>query len=102
MFNWFKRRDKAAPPPNRARSRARPTPVPAADPDGEPPPSSILPEVVAEGNTPADWSAWEDSVTALDSQLQELAAATRVKVREPRPAQAQNDAEPPVRDKRHH
>jgi hypothetical protein len=91
MFNWFKRRDKAAPPPNRARSRARPTPAPAADADGEPPPSSILPEVVAEGNTPADWSAWEDSVTALDSQLQELAAATRVKVREPRPAQARNE-----------
>ena len=102
MFNWFKRRDKAAPPPNRARSRSRPAPVPTADQDGDSTPSSILPEVVAEGNTPADWSAWEDSVTALDSQLQELRASTRIKMREPRAAQAQNDAEPPVRDKRHH
>src|SRR6059058_181750 len=48
---------------------------------------SVLPEVVAEGNTQADWSAWEDSMTALDSQLQGLLPTNRVYVRETRPSQ---------------
>lgn len=35
-----------------------------------------LPEV-AEGNTDADWSAWEDSVAFQDSQMSGFGAATR-------------------------
>jgi hypothetical protein len=54
------------------------------------PPASepaALPEVVAEGNTQADWSMWEDSMTAMDSQLQGLMPTNRVFVRDTRPSQ---------------
>jgi len=59
--------------------------------------------VVAEGNTQADWNAWEDSMTALDSQLQGLLPTNRVYVRETRPSQL-DELDPfaavPVRSKR--
>ncbi|MEJ5989484.1 hypothetical protein WG902_05760 [Ramlibacter sp. PS3R-8] len=55
---------------------------------------AALPEVLGEGNTHADWSAWEDSMTALDSQMQdELVPSARVYVRDTRPSQL-GDAEP--------
>jgi hypothetical protein len=46
-----------------------------------------LPEVVAEGNTQADWSAWEDSCMALDSQMQDIVPQNRVFVRDAQPSQ---------------
>ena len=49
---------------------------------------AALPEVVGEGNTQADWSAWEDSMTALDSQMhEELVPSARVYVRDTLPSQ---------------
>ena len=60
-----------------------------------------LPEVVAEGNTQADWSVWEDSVMALDSQMQDLPPSNRVYVRDTRPSQLDEiDAFSSVRGKR--
>lgn len=46
-----------------------------------------LPEIVAEGNDASDWSLWEDSVMALDSQMQSLMPSARVLVRDTRPSQ---------------
>ena len=41
-----------------------------------------LPEVVGEGNTHADWSQWEDSMSVIDSTLGDLPASQRVYERE--------------------
>jgi hypothetical protein len=87
MFKWLKGRG-AKPAVKKASSRpARPRPpaAPPMDPGHSIP--SHLPEVVGEGNTQADWSAWEDSMTALDSQLPDLAPSSRVQVRDTRPSQ---------------
>ena len=87
MFQWFRRRIGAT-----ARAQLR-TPVrermqpPQASPApgfGDP---MALPEVVNEGNTHADWSVWEDSMTALDSKLQGLAPSARIYVRSKWPSQ---------------
>lgn len=89
MFAWFKRKEAPPAPERRAKPPAQRSPgadAPPADP-------AALPEVVAEGNTQADWSAWEDSMTALDSQLQDLPAADRVHVRDTRPSQV-DDLDP--------
>lgn len=64
-------------PAAQAAARAGP-PVSLADP---------LPEVVAEGNDQSVWNLWEDSMTALDSQMQALLPASRIYVREARPSQ---------------
>lgn len=84
MFGWFKRK----PPPAPVR-RPRPAAQRSAGGENEPvlPAAAPLPEVVGEGNTQADWSAWEDSMTALDSQLQDIAPGNRVHVRDTRPSQ---------------
>lgn len=86
MFNWFRRRLKLPKPQQPSRktegSRSAP-PLPGRTP-GEP---SLLPEVVAEGSTEADWSAWEDSMTTWDSQLGGLAPSNGVHVRDTRPSQ---------------
>lgn len=85
MLNWLKRPDGGeAAKPARTRTVRRPQPAPRQEVDAAP---AALPEVVAEGNTQADWSAWEDSMTALDSQFQGLDPAARVQVRETRPSQ---------------
>ena len=71
MFRWFKRRmatPSGAPARTSAQARAQP---PHTGPSGFGD-SMALPEVVKEGNTPADWSMWEDSMTALDSRMQGL------------------------------
>ena len=67
MFRWFKRR-MAAPSgaPARTPAQAQHT-APSGFGD-----SLALPEVVNEGNSPADWRMWEDSMTALDSRMQGL------------------------------
>ena len=83
MFRWFQRR-RAAPSPAPQRTSARERgPVPAPE-FGD---SRALPEVVNEGNTQADWSMWEDSMTALDSKLQGLAPSARIYVRTQWPSQ---------------
>ena len=94
MLNWLKRPDGRQParPAGPARSArparpeaARPArPAPRQEAEAAPAP---LPEVVAEGNSHADWSAWEDSMTALDSQFQGLDPAARIQVRDTRPSQ---------------
>lgn len=86
MFNWFRRRGE--PPPQR-RERAR-SAAPAATPGGLPADfadTAPLPRVVAEGNSEADWSMWEDSMITLDSQLQGLSSADRAQMLDPRPSQ---------------
>jgi hypothetical protein len=91
MFTWLKRRVAPARPPGRkgASAPARtPTRSAAARVDNSlrhAPrflDTAPLPEVVAEGNTQADWSAWEDSCMALDSQMQDIVPQNRVFVRD--------------------
>ena len=111
MFTWLKRRTAApAPQPVRKSAATSLRSVPRssssrADQSLRHGPrfadTAPLPEVVAEGNTQADWSMWEDSVMALDSQMQDLVPNDRVYVRETRPSQLDNiDAFASVRSKR--
>lgn len=104
MFKWLKRQVGApAASPTRAPARAAPARRQAAPPDPAAPftPSLPLPEVVGEGNTQADWNAWEDSMTTLDSQLQDLMPSQRIHVRDTAPSQL-DDLDPfsSVRGKR--
>lgn len=85
IFGWFKR--KEAPPPPKRRPRPASTAQRSSASDAALAAAAPLPEVVGEGNTHADWSAWEDSMTALDSQLQDISPGDRVYVRETRPSQ---------------
>ena len=82
MFKWFRRRGSEVPSEAPAAEARRPPKARQRPPDFEP--TEPLPHVVAEGNTQADWSAWEDSMTALDSQFASLDPAARVQVRESR------------------
>jgi hypothetical protein len=115
MFSWLKRRLAASAKPQPAAGRTSPRADKKADPaagrGGSSRPAqpaflqsgpAALPEVLGEGNTQADWNAWEDSMTALDSQLQEdLVPSARVYVRETRPSQLDDmDAFSSVRRKR--
>ena len=94
MLNWLKRPGGGQPArpagPARTARPARPEaarpsrPAPRQEAEAAPAP---LPEVVAEGNSQADWSAWEDSMAALDSQFQGLDPAARIQVRDTRPSQ---------------
>jgi hypothetical protein len=73
MLKFLKGLVMAAPPPARTRARPRPNDRgPAANP---PRAASFapapVPEVI-EGNDEKDWALWEDSVVALDSQMQPL------------------------------
>ena len=43
--------------------------------------------VVSEGNDASDWALWEDSMTALNSQMQDLMPSAHIYVRETRPSQ---------------
>lgn len=74
MFKFLKRllSPEPAPLPQRSRTAARhksksPKPTMSGP--------SPLPEVV-EGNQESDWALWEDSKTALDSQMQGLSRAS--------------------------
>jgi hypothetical protein len=90
MFKWLKGRASAQPSSQKpADRRAAPAVRKAAAATAPPPfaPSAPLPEVIGEGSTEADWSAWEDSMTTLDSQMQELVPSQRVYVRDTRPSQ---------------
>jgi hypothetical protein len=110
MFSWLKRLVAPAKPqpavkraaapagkktaPGGARSASRR----AAPPGFLPSAPAALPEVLGEGNTQADWSAWEDSMAAMDSQMQdELVPSARVYVRDTRPSHLSDlDAETDV------
>jgi hypothetical protein len=79
MFNWLKRRSEPK-RPERAASKPSKQPPPQRKFEASRPPA--VPEVVAEGNTEADWSAWEDSKEAWDSQLQGVQPSDRVYIRD--------------------
>jgi hypothetical protein len=101
MFTWLKRRTAAPAPQPGRKSIATPVRTPARSTSSRSDAhlrhaprfadTAPLPEVVAEGNTQADWSMWEDSVMALDSQMQDLVPSNRVYVREPSASQSQFD-----------
>lgn len=76
MFNLFKR---SAPVPAKAVAKpaARQTPSPKKEVLPPLPEEVPLPEVV-EGNEHTDWALWEDSMTVLDSQMQDLTPAARI------------------------
>jgi hypothetical protein len=84
IFGWCHR--KEAPPPPKRRPRPAPSTQRSAEPDATLAAAAPLPEVVGEGNSQSDWSAWEDSMTALDSQLHDIAPGDRVYVRDTRPS----------------
>lgn len=97
MLKWFKRR-----PPARPAVAPAPGDRPAAVPRRVAPPTDPmpLPEIVGEGNTQADWNAWEDSMTSFNSQLPELETDSGFYVRT-RPTQLDEpDAFEGVRRKR--
>lgn len=71
MFKFLKR--LAAPDPKPVRRHQSAAKVARAEPSSQPAP---LPEVT-EGNDETDWSLWEDSMTALDSQMQSLGPSSR-------------------------
>ncbi|MEJ8838815.1 hypothetical protein [Ramlibacter sp. AN1133] len=111
MFTWLKRRTAA--PASQPGRKSVATPVRTPTRSAPPRPdaglrhmprfadTAPLPEVVAEGNTQADWSMWEDSVMAMDSQMQEILPGDRVYVRDSRPSQMDDvDAFASVRGKR--
>jgi hypothetical protein len=103
MFKWLKGRAGVQPTSQPKAKSAAPTARAVAKPAAGVPfaPSAPLPEVVGEGSTEADWSAWEDSMASLDSQLQGLVPSQSVYVRDTRPSQL-DDLDPfaAVRDKR--
>jgi hypothetical protein len=103
MFEWLWGRGSA----RRANPRKKPAPMRSRTVSAWSEPArpaqrfaevpAALPEVISEGNSQADWSAWEDSMTSLDSQLQQTSPATRVHVSAPRkqgPAQAKPERKP--------
>ena len=110
MFSWLKRLVAPAKPQSAVKRSAAPAGKKAAAPGGSsasrsptprgflPSGPAALPEVLGEGNTQADWSAWEDSMTAMDSQMHEdLVPSARVYVRDTRPSHlADIDPEPEV------
>lgn len=91
LFKWLKRRSEPAPASKPRRpasaSSARKPASRSPAPNFEPTEPAGLPEVVGEGNTHADWSAWEDSVAALDSQFPGASAHDRIRVRDTTPSQ---------------
>lgn len=86
MVKWFKRAEVPRVQEARRAPAVR-SAAPAHGPEADTVPAA-LPEVLAEGNSQDDWSAWEDSMAALDSQFQGLVdPATRIQVRDTRPSQ---------------
>lgn len=89
MLSFFRRRAQAAGQPSTThkapvREPARPGGSPSGFAPTEPAP---IPEVLAEGNEQTDWSLWEDSVNALDSQFQGAMPSSRIYVRQPTASQ---------------
>ena len=82
MLKWFRREaaPAARPVPRTAAAQRTRTTERVLEADAPAP----LPEVVSEGNTQADWSAWEDSLSTLDSRFPGLDAGARVQLRDSR------------------
>jgi hypothetical protein len=84
MFDFFKSlvgltaKPPARPAKRRSKKRASSEPVVAG--------AIPAPEVV-EGNDHTDWDLWEDSVNALDSQMQSLSPSARLYARKPAASQ---------------
>lgn len=79
MFSFFKR---PASKPAKVNAKASAKPAPRHDSsqrDSVPELAEepLLPEVV-EGNEHSDWALWEDSVMALDSQMQSLTPTANI------------------------
>jgi len=84
VFNFFKRPTvpEVKPRPRQVATPAGAPPIPA---ERAPVPPTL------EGNELSDWALWEDSVAALDSQLQPLAPSETVRLRgEDTPSQLQD------------
>ena len=83
MFDFLKRlvspaaKPQTRPAKRRSRKRASEPVMAGAIP---------APEVV-EGNDHSDWDLWEDSVNALDSQMQSLSPSARLYARKPAASQ---------------
>ena len=83
MFDFLKRlvspaaNPQTRPAKRRSRKRASEPVMAGAIP---------APEVV-EGNDHSDWDLWEDSVNALDSQMQSLSPSARLYARKPAASQ---------------
>jgi hypothetical protein len=92
MLKFFKRLTaSAASRPARPSREADDSRFAPTMPSGLAPLSDLpVPEVLAEGNDHTDWSLWEDSVNALDSQMQGVMPSARIYVRETRPSQLDN------------
>ena len=73
MFKFLKRFTEPQ-PKKPVRRRKKSSGSPATEITSGPAP---LPQVT-EGNEETDWSLWEDSVTALDSQMQALGPSSRI------------------------
>lgn len=73
MFKFLKR---LAVPEPRTPAPARKAAAKPRAPEAKPEPD-VLPEVL-EGNEQTDWALWEDSVAALDSQMQSLSPSARI------------------------
>jgi hypothetical protein len=71
MFKFLKR--SAVPEPKRPALPRKPAAKPRLPEAGHEP--AALPEVT-EGNEQTDWALWEDSVAALDSQMQSLSPSS--------------------------
>jgi hypothetical protein len=82
MWKWFSK--ESAPAPRSAAKPGAGSRPRAAARTLAPELGAPLPEVVSEGNTDADWSAWEDSQLALDSRLPAVDAGARVQLRDAR------------------
>jgi hypothetical protein len=88
MLKLFKRWGGAPVTPTpQSGERAKPRRADATHATYTPAEPLPVPEVVAEGNDHSDWSLWEDSVQAVDSQLQGLVPSTRIYVRDTAPSQ---------------
>ena len=72
MFKFLKRYAKPNVPPAKRRK-----PAGKSDPADVRLGPDTLPQVT-EGNEPTDWVLWEDSVAALDSQMQSLMPSARI------------------------
>jgi hypothetical protein len=85
MFNFF-HRPAAATVKSAAKPKGgRPAPPPVAKPGlNRPEPTTEVVEVV-EGNEDTDWALWENSVSALDSQMQSLMPSVSIHQKEPPP-----------------
>jgi hypothetical protein len=73
MFKFLRR--PAVPEPSRP-AAPRKAAAKSRAPEARPEPA-VLPEVT-EGNEQTDWALWEDSVAALDSQMQSLSPSARI------------------------